>query len=122
MVPVMDTTTANNIFNSLLGVLNRVRVDWSRTVSIATDSAPSMIGLKSRCCDEIQRKAQVVNGRELWTFHCISHQETLCCKSLKMDHVMQVVVRTVNFVRARGLNHRQLTVFLSDKAFFYLRG
>jgi len=28
-------------------VLNRVRVDWSRAVSIATDSAPSLIGKKA---------------------------------------------------------------------------
>ena len=32
-------------------------------------------------------------------------------QSLKMHHVVQVVVRTVNFVRTRGLNHRQFTVF-----------
>jgi len=47
LVPMMDTTTANDIFNSLLGVLNRVRVDWSRAVSIATNSAPSVIGKKA---------------------------------------------------------------------------
>ena len=57
----------------------------------------------------------------MWTFHCISHQEALCCKSLKMDHVMQVIVRTVIFVRTRGLNHRQLTVF-SVIRHFLLRG
>jgi len=47
LVPVMDTTTVNDIFNSLHGVLNRVGVDWSRAASIATNSAPSMIGKKA---------------------------------------------------------------------------
>ena len=123
LVPMIDTTTANDIFNSLVGVLNRVGADWSRAVSTATDSALSIIGKKSRCCNKIWRKAQVVSGgRELWTFHCISHQEALCCKLLKMDHVMQVVVRTVNFVRTRGLHHRQLTVFSAIRRFLYLRG
>ena len=39
-----------------------------------------------------------------------------------MDHVMQVGVRTVNFIRVRGVNHRQFDSLLSDKAFFDLRG
>jgi len=46
-IPMMETTTANDIFNSLLGVLNRVGVDWSRAVSIAPNIAPSMIGKKA---------------------------------------------------------------------------
>ena len=57
---MMDTTKANDIFNSLLGVLNRVGVDWSRAVSIATDSAPSMIGKKARVATKFKEKVQVV--------------------------------------------------------------
>jgi len=114
LVPMIDTTTANDIFNSLVGVLNRVGEYWSRAVSIATDSAPSMIGKKQvGIVTKFREKVQVVSGeREFCTFHCIPHHEALCCKSLKMDHVMQVIVqRVINFVQARGLNHRQLTVF-----------
>jgi len=47
LVPMMDTTTANDIFNALLGLLNRVGVNWSRAVGIATNSAPPMIGKKA---------------------------------------------------------------------------
>jgi len=113
LVFMMDTTTANDIFNSLLGVLNRVGVDWSRAVSIVTDRAPSMIGKKAGVAPKLREKAQVVSGgRELWTFHSIPHQEALCCKSLKVDHVMEVVVRTVDFIRTRGLNHRQFDSLL----------
>jgi len=120
LVLMMDTTTTNDIFNSLVGALNRVGVDWSRAVSIATDGAPSMIGKKAGVVTKFREKVQVVSGgRELWTFHCLLHQEALCCKSLKMDHVMQLVVRTVNFIRARGLNHRQFDSLLSDKGFPY---
>lgn len=38
----------------------------------------------------------------------------LCSKSLKMDHVMQVVIRTVNFIRTRGLNLCQFDSLLGD--------
>jgi len=35
---------------------------------------------------------------------------------------MQVVVRTVNFIRVTGLNHRQFNSLLRDKAFFICVG
>uniref|UniRef100_A0A0L8GXP5 DUF4371 domain-containing protein n=1 Tax=Octopus bimaculoides TaxID=37653 RepID=A0A0L8GXP5_OCTBM len=85
LVPMMDTTTANDIFISLVGALDRVGVDWARAVSVATDGAPSM-----------------------------GEKQALCWKSVKMDYVMEVVDRTVNFIRTRGLNHHQFDNLLSD--------
>jgi len=79
-----------------------------------------MIEKKAGVVTKFREKVQAVSGdRELWTFHCILHQDSLCCKSLKMDHVMQVVVRTVHFIQARGLNHRQFDSLLSDTGFPY---
>lgn len=115
LVPMTDTTTAEDIFRSVVGALDRAGADWSRAVSLATDGAPSMIGKKAGVVTKFREKVQAANGGgDFWTFHCILHQEALCCKSLKMDHVMEVVVRTVNFIRARGLNHRQFDSLLSD--------
>ena len=47
MVPMSSTTTAANIFTSLVGALDRVGVDWSHAVILATDGALSMIGRKA---------------------------------------------------------------------------
>jgi len=44
---IIDTITANDIFNSLVGVLNKMGIYWSCAVGIATDSAPSMIAKKA---------------------------------------------------------------------------
>lgn len=110
-----DTTTAEDIFSFVVGALDRVGVDWSRAVSPTTDGAPSMIGKKAGVMTKFREKVQALNGGDgSWTFHCILHHEALCCKSLKMNHIMQVVVRTVNLIRARGLNHRQFDSLLSD--------
>lgn len=99
LVPITDTTTAADIFTALVGALDRVGVDWSRAVSLATDGAPSMIGKKAGVVKKFRDKVQSANGgRHFWTFHCILHQEALCCKSLKMDNVMKVVIQTVNFI------------------------
>uniref|UniRef100_I3J839 SPIN-DOC-like zinc-finger domain-containing protein n=1 Tax=Oreochromis niloticus TaxID=8128 RepID=I3J839_ORENI len=119
-VPMTDTTTAADIFTALVGALDRVGVDRSRAVSLATDGAPSMIGKKAGVVKKFRDKVQSANGgRDFWTFHCILHQEALCCKSLKMDNVMKVVIQTVNFIRSRRLNHRQFDSLLREKDHIY---
>lgn len=50
LVPMMDTTTAEDIFSSVVAALDRVGVDWSRANSLATDGAPSMVGKKAVFC------------------------------------------------------------------------
>lgn len=45
LVPMTDTTTADDIFSALVGALDRVEVEWRRAVSLATDGAPSMTGM-----------------------------------------------------------------------------
>uniref|UniRef100_A0A0L8G8H0 DUF4371 domain-containing protein n=1 Tax=Octopus bimaculoides TaxID=37653 RepID=A0A0L8G8H0_OCTBM len=47
-------------------------------------------------------------------FHCLVHQEALCAKSVTITEVMTIVVRAVNFVCTRALNHRQFRALLDD--------
>ena len=47
-------------------------------------------------------------------YHYIVHQENLSAKSLKIESVIKVVMKTVNFIRSRGLNHRQFQELLND--------
>ena len=54
LVPMIDTITTNDIFNSLVGVLNRMGIYWSRAVGIATDSAPSTIAKKSGVATKVR--------------------------------------------------------------------
>ena len=58
-----------------------------------------------------KKRNQLGLSRPFAAVHCIVHQEALCAKSLQKKNVMDVVVKTVNFVRARRLNHKQLTSF-----------
>ena len=45
--------------------------------------------------------------RPLLRYHCIVHQESLCGKTLYLQHVMPPVVKCVNKLRARVLNRRE---------------
>ncbi|XP_025413306.1 general transcription factor II-I repeat domain-containing protein 2-like [Sipha flava] len=47
-------------------------------------------------------------------FHCIIHQEALCCKVLAWKDVMNIVVSTVNYIRKNALAHRQFKIFLEE--------
>jgi len=47
--------------------------------------------------------------------YCIIHQQSLCGKTLKFEHVMKVMVSVVNFIRSHGLNYCQLRSVLSRR-------
>uniref|UniRef100_G3N7N2 DUF4371 domain-containing protein n=1 Tax=Gasterosteus aculeatus TaxID=69293 RepID=G3N7N2_GASAC len=69
LVPMTDTTTANDIFSAVVEALDRVGVDWTRDVSVATDGAPSMIGRKTGVVTKFKEKVQAANGgQRFWTF------------------------------------------------------
>ena len=92
---------------------------WSATglqkfVSVTTDGCTSLrgknVGLPKRLSDRV---AKVDCTRELIFLHCIIHQEVLGEKVLGMK-LVDPVVKIVNFIRARGLNHKQFITLLED--------
>jgi hypothetical protein len=53
------------------------------------------------------------NG-DLIICHSSLHQENLCTKSLKVENVVTVVSRLVNFVTSKGMSNRQFKNFMRD--------
>jgi hypothetical protein len=51
---------------------------------------------------------------QLIKIHCLIHVESLCAKSVTMQHVLDVAVKTVNIIRTRGLNRRQFKEMLQQ--------
>jgi len=114
LLPMKGTMTGRDIFHQLEACIDKSKLKWEKLVSVATDGAPAM------CSDRVgvvgllkEKRNQLCLSRPFTAVHCIVHQEALCAKSLQMKDVMDVVVKTVNFIRARGLNHRQFTSFLT---------
>ena len=103
-----DTTTGKYLFEEVSRCVDKMGLPWDKLVGLTTDGAPAMCGRKSGLVGRIREKIQDENvTSELTAYHCIIHQESLCGKALKMEHVMSIITRAVNFIRARGLNHRQ---------------
>ena len=115
MESMKGTTTGKDIFECVENAICKMNLSWQNMVSITTDGCPSLtgknVGLLKRLSDKV---AEVGCGRELIFLHCIIHQEVLCRKVLDMKHVVNPVVKVVNFIRARGLNNRQFTTLLEN--------
>ncbi|KAG6922308.1 GTF2I repeat domain containing 2B [Chelydra serpentina] len=116
LMPLKGTTTGRDIFQGLEECIEKAALQWNKLVSLATDSAPSMCSENVGVVGLLKTKLNSLNipGISFTSIHCILHQEALCSKSLQMKEVMDVVVKTVKFIRARGLNHRQFTSFLAN--------
>lgn len=114
LYPLKCTTKAHDLLMAVTESLNRFSLSLKNLSGITTDGAPAMIGKHEGLVKLIENEAHKLGNISLLKFHCIIHQENLCAKSLKMEHVMNVVVKTVNFIRSKGLNHRQFQEFLKD--------
>ncbi|XP_040569930.1 general transcription factor II-I repeat domain-containing protein 2-like [Lepeophtheirus salmonis] len=83
--------------------------DFRKCASLCTDGAPSMIG----CHNGLIAKVLVFKA-VIIAVHCVIHQENLSSRLINMDHVNSVVVKIVNYIRSRGLNHREFQEFLTN--------
>ncbi|XP_032065870.1 general transcription factor II-I repeat domain-containing protein 2-like [Thamnophis elegans] len=109
------TITGKDIFEAVSKCVNDMKLPWDKLTGLTTDGAPLMCGEESGLVGRMREKMRSENCiGELIVYHSIIHQETLCGKALKMEHVMNTVTQIVNFIRARGLNHCRFKPFLEE--------
>ena len=88
--------------------MEKFELDPSKLCGLSTDGAITMTGrtngFTKKFLDTIGTKMVVVN-------YCIIDPENVCTKVLGFTDVMKDVIQCVNYIRARGLNHRQFKSF-----------
>ncbi|XP_048645848.1 general transcription factor II-I repeat domain-containing protein 2-like isoform X6 [Marmota marmota marmota] len=114
-VPMTGTKSANEVFSRVEKSLKKFNIDWSKLVSVASTGTPAMVDANSGLITKLKSKvATLCKGSDLKSVRCIIHPESVCAQKLKMDHVMDVVVDSVNWVCSRGLNHGEFTTLLYE--------
>ena len=104
-----------DVFDAVLSVLVEYSLGLKELHGVTTDEAASMTGRLNGFTALLMKEVEKVKSKDdVIISHCIIHQENICAKVLSMDHVMQEVVTTVNFIKSRGLNHRQFQGLLLE--------
>ena len=95
-------TRGSDIFDKMKSCLENLQLDSSKLMSVCTDGVPAMTGKVAGATTLLENFI----SRPLLKYHCIIHQESLCEKTLNLQHVMLPVVKCVNNIRTRALNRR----------------
>ncbi|XP_008849336.1 general transcription factor II-I repeat domain-containing protein 2 isoform X3 [Nannospalax galili] len=114
-VPMTGVKSGNEVFSRVEKSLRKFNIDWSKLVSVASTGTPAMVDANSGLVTKLRsRAAMSCKGSDLKSVCCIIHPEALCSQRLKMGHVMDVVVDSVNWICSRGLNHGEFTTLLYE--------
>ena len=117
IIPLHNTTRGVDIKETVLNVLHCKisNLSLSKLVGLTTDGAASMTRKENGAAALLKKYLQESDfTQDVITLYCFIHQESLCAQSIKMTHVMDVVVECVNEIWAKGLKHRQFQSFLLE--------
>ena len=110
-----DTTTGEELYGAVINYLERNGLPLNTLASITTDGAPALVGKKVGLIKRINDKVKEDHPQPtVLSLHCIIHRGSLCKSILDFKHVIKPVVKVINLIRARVLNHRQFTNLLDD--------
>ena len=101
--PILTNCKAHELFAILNNFFLENNFEWNYCVGLCTDGARAMSGRFG----ELQTSVLGVAVNAKWT-HCLIHHEALASQQLSGDlnGVLEVVAKTVNFIKARPLKAR----------------
>jgi len=118
LASLKNTTTGRDIKEAVFKCMEDHQLDIKKLIGITTDGAPSMVGKNIGAVNLIRRHLEEfgVNPHvnDMFIFNCFLHLQNLCAQVLNMNHVMSVVVRTINTIKNNSLKHRQFHEFIRE--------
>ena len=110
------STRGEDLLQKLFQALDKFNLPLDKLSGVATDGAPPMVGKHKGLVSLLKKElaAKKIRHDTLIFCHCIIHQQSLCAKSVKFDHVISVVTDCINFIKKRDLNNRIFKQVLKD--------
>ncbi|XP_068603631.1 general transcription factor II-I repeat domain-containing protein 2B-like [Brachionichthys hirsutus] len=113
--PMKGTTTGSDLSAMVTRCLDKLGLGWDRLAGVTTDGSPNPTGGNVGLWKQMQDKVSEMNPvLEFFFLTCIIQQNVLCTSVLSMNHVIEVVTRVVDVIRAQGFNHKQLAALLKE--------
>lgn len=87
-----EKTMGKDIFEEVCKCVNKMKLPWDKLMGLTTDGVPAMCGAKNGLVGRMREKMQQEKcASDMTVYHCIIHQEALCGKALKMEHVISTL-------------------------------
>ena len=111
-----ETTRGKDLLEKLLQALSKFNLSLDKLCGVGTNGAPAMVGKHKRMVLLLKNEmdARGIKHDRLVFFHCIVHQQSLCAKSVKFDHMVSMVTDCINFIKKRDLNNSIFKQVLKD--------
>ena len=111
-----ETTRGKDLLQKLLQALSKFNLSLDKLCGVGTNGAPAMVGKHKRMVLLLKNEmdARGIKHDRLVFFHCIVHQQSLCAKSVKFDHMVSMVTDCINFMKKRDLNNSIFKQVLKD--------
>ncbi|KII72981.1 General transcription factor II-I repeat domain-containing protein 2 [Thelohanellus kitauei] len=104
-----------DMFQCMKYALHLIELTWQKMARITTDGSlflrGNKVNVQKRLIDSV---GAVDSNKEFILFICIIHTEVLYKGSAPKKRVMDPLLKIVNSIRARGLNHREFIRHLED--------
>uniref|UniRef100_H3ACP9 DUF4371 domain-containing protein n=1 Tax=Latimeria chalumnae TaxID=7897 RepID=H3ACP9_LATCH len=112
ILPMKKQTRGEDILKTMMDFVSKKQIQL-----VCTDGAPSMMSKHKGFIALLSEQQK----RPILSFHCIVHQEALCAQScgVELSDAMALVVRIVNWILARALNHCQFQSLLEEVDYEY---
>lgn len=103
ILPMKGQTRGKDIYHAFRTYAESINMPLHKLSAITTDGATAMVGKNIGLIALSKKDKSFPN---FMSYHCIIHQEALCCKILPFKHVMKIVTKIINSIRAAPLQHR----------------